>query len=162
MYDDTFSELLAAMRLLEHVSQPRRYHPEGNALFHSLQVFEHAQKATQDPCLQAAALLHDVGKAFDGDEHAERGAELLDGIACGRVQWLVAHHLDLLRAPRMTRRLLAGDRRLEDLEDLRTWDLAGRRPTASVTSIEWALGTLLEPGVAEGWLSPARLVEDAH
>jgi hypothetical protein len=47
-----------------------RNHPEGDALYHSLQVFELARcEAPWDRDLAAAALLHDVGKAIDRRDH---------------------------------------------------------------------------------------------
>ncbi|MCB9796399.1 MAG: HD domain-containing protein [Alphaproteobacteria bacterium] len=143
MHDALLDLLLA----LDGVSQDPRHHPEGDALFHSLQVFGLARAQCQDPELLAAALLHDVGKAEAGADHDEVGAELLEGLVSPRVCWLVAHHLDLLRAPKATRARLRGDPRLDDLERLRAWDLGGRRPHALVFSPVEAL-TLLPPGFA--------------
>ncbi|MBI2390642.1 MAG: HD domain-containing protein [Deltaproteobacteria bacterium] len=135
-------DLLDLLRGLDGVPQPPRYHPEGDALFHSLQVFQHAQAATCDPELWAAALLHDVGKSIEGRDHDAIGADLLDGLVSDRVVFLVRHHLDLLRDPRRTRRRLHGTRELRDLEALRRWDFAGRRPHATVTTPEAALAAI--------------------
>lgn len=139
MHDDLFELLLG----LDGVLQSPRYHPEGDALFHSLQVFELARRESEDPELWAAALLHDVGKAIDGATHDELGADLLDGLMSDRVVWLVRHHLDLLREPARTRRQLAGTSELRDLSLLRGWDLGGRRKNASVVSADEALSFLL-------------------
>lgn len=128
---------------LDGVAQDPRYHPEGDALYHSLQVYQHARRATRDPALLAAALLHDVGKSLRGPDHDADGADLLEGLVPTRTVWLVRHHLDLLRAPRQTRRRLAGTPALHDLEQLRRWDLAGRAPTASVCSPYEALHTVV-------------------
>lgn len=160
MYDNIFAELLSLLGALEHVRQSPRHHPEGAALFHSLQVFDQARRESDDPVHWAAALLHDVGKAVHGGCHAIEGARLLDGMVNGRVEWLVAHHLDLLHSPRQTRANLAGDSRLAELAWLRRWDLAGRDPQAIAPAAERALGALLEPGVAEAWLCPAHILED--
>ena len=139
--DDTLLDLLLA---LDGVEQPLRYHPEGDALFHSLQVFDLAVSATTDRELWAAALLHDVGKALpDGTSgHDEVGADLLEGLVSDRVTWLVRHHLDLLRDPRRTRRRHLGSPGLRDLEQLRRWDLGGRSPHARVRSAQAALALL--------------------
>jgi hypothetical protein len=139
MNDELFS-LLAA---LDGIPQSPKYHPEGDALFHSLQVFELARAATDDRVMWAAALFHDVGKAIDGPIHDEIGADLLDGLLPGRAVWLVRHHLDLLKDPRRTRRRLLGSPELRDLELLRKWDLGGRDPRARVRSIEDALSLAL-------------------
>ena len=144
MYRELHDLLLA----LDGVAQPARYHPEGDALFHSLQVFELARRESSDRVLWAAALLHDVGKAEDGRSHDCLGAELLEELVCPRIVWLVRHHLDLLREPRLTRRRLRGTSELHDLELLRRWDLGGRRPDATVLEPEDALELLLgEPDV---------------
>jgi hypothetical protein len=129
--DTRRAELLELLEALRGVPQPARYHPEGDALFHSLQVFDQARAATDDPELWAAALFHDVGKAIDGRLHDEVGADLLEGLVSERVTWLVRHHLDLLRAPRRARRAHHGTNALVALERLRRWDLAGRNPSRS-------------------------------
>jgi hypothetical protein len=140
MTDDLFSLLMG----LDGVEQSRRYHPEGDALFHSLQAFELAQRASPDRVLWAAALFHDVGKAIDGPLHDEVGADLLEGLLCPRVVWLVRHHLDLLKDPRRTRRRYHGAPQLRDLESLRRFDLGGRDPKARVLSPESAFDLLFE------------------
>lgn len=124
------------------MAQDPQWHPEGDALFHSLQVFQHAQAATNDRELWAAALFHDVGKGLGGDHDLE-GSLLLEGLLPERVVWLVRHHLDLLRDPSRTRRKLRGTMRLRDLEMLRTWDVAGRDPRASVCAVQTAVDAVL-------------------
>jgi hypothetical protein len=141
--DDDLYSLLSG---LNGIRQSPRYHPEGDALFHSLQVFALAQRATDDPVLWAAALFHDVGKAVDGPLHDEVGADLLEGLLCPRATWLVRHHLDLLKDPRATRRRYRGTNALRDLERLRQWDLGGRDPRARVAGIDDALDRLAAQG----------------
>ncbi|GMU41989.1 MAG: hypothetical protein AMXMBFR23_28550 [Chloroflexota bacterium] len=151
-----YVELLAA---LDGIAQDPRHHPEGDALFHSLQVFAHARSETRDSELVTAALLHDCGKAIRSRDHDRLGAELLDGLVSPRVVWLVRHHLDLLREPARTRRRLRGTPELRDLELLRSWDLRGRSPWASVCSIEEAATfTSLPPppGALTGPYDPTR------
>ena len=139
MHDEHYNRLYALLSDLDGVAQSRRYHPEGDALYHSLQVFQLAARQTDDVSLQAAALLHDVGKASSGSDHDEVGADLLVGWVEPRVVWLVRHHLDLLRSPGKTRRKLRGRSELSDLERLRRWDLGGRDPSARVCTIGDAL-----------------------
>jgi len=142
MYDDLF-DLLSA---LDGVRQDLRYHPESDALYHSLQTFQLAYHDTDDPALHAAALLHDVGHAHGGGDPAEVGAELLDGLIAPDVVWLVAHHLDLLRAPGRTRRRLRArnDAGLARLDRLRRYDVAGRDPRARVMPVDRALSILMQ------------------
>ncbi len=140
MHKDFLDLLLA----LDRVPQDPRWHPEGDALFHSLQVFDLARRETADRSLWAAALLHDVGKAFASADHAEEGADVLTELVCPRVVWLVRHHLHLLRAPGATRRRLRRTKALADLARLRRWDLGGRSPGATVLSPEAAVEVLLD------------------
>lgn len=136
--------LLDLLLGLRGVRQDPRHHPEGDALYHSLQVLDVARRDTSEPALLLAALLHDVGKAVSSPDHDEVGADLLDGLVCPRVVWLVRHHLDLLRSPAATKRRLRGTPALADLARLRRWDLAGRSPRASVLAPEDALALVLE------------------
>jgi len=137
------SALIDLLLALDGVAQDPVWHPEGDALYHSLQVYDHARRDTDDPDLLAAALLHDVGKGLDRP-HEEEGAELVAPWLSDRVVWLVRHHLDLLRHPAKTRRKLRGSARLRDLEQLRRWDVAGRDPDALVPTVEQAVDHVLE------------------
>ncbi len=148
MNDELFS-LLAG---LDGIQQSPRYHPEGDALFHSLQVYDLARRATADRVLWAAALFHDVGKAIDGPTHDEVGADLLEGLLPARAVWLVRHHLDLLKDPRRTRRRWHGTGALRELELLRRWDVTGRDPRARVMDPQDAYDTLFD-GAADALLA---------
>jgi hypothetical protein len=138
------------MRLLplESVKQNPKYHPEGDALYHSLQVFQLAREARPyDEEFLLAALLHDVGKAIDPFDHVAAGVEALRGSVTGRTLWLIEHHMDLLGArdrplsPRIRRELEASEY-FEDLKLLRDLDDAGRVPGQAVESIDEVLDYL--------------------
>lgn len=161
MYDTTFDALLSMLTRLGSVTQDPRFHPEGSALYHCLQVAQLARRDGASPVLLAAALLHDIGKALPGADHAAAGAEALEGIARPEVTWLVAHHLDLLRAPTETRVRLRDDPRLAELERLRGWDLEGRARDVWVDDEERALGELFVPEIADAWLAEHLVMEDA-
>lgn len=149
-----YSDLLDLLVSLDGIRQDPYWHPEGDALYHSLQAFDLARRDTEDRALWAAALLHDVGKAISSPDHDEVGADLLDGLVSPRIVWLVKHHLDLLRTPAVTKRRLHRSRALTDLQRLRRWDVGGRSPIAIVATPEIALEmlfdkadmTLLSPG----------------
>ena len=80
---------------LENVKENPEYHPEGDALYHSLQVFELARlELPYDEEFLLAALLHDVGKAIDRHDHVTAGLEALAGHITPRVAWLIEHHLE--------------------------------------------------------------------
>ncbi|MBC7964939.1 MAG: HD domain-containing protein [Fuerstia sp.] len=43
---------------------------------------------------QLAALLHDVGKGLDADDHVGSGLEALEGHITPRTAWLIEHHME--------------------------------------------------------------------
>ncbi len=80
---------------LERVKESREYHPEGDALYHSLQVFDLARdELPYDEEFLLAALLHDVGKGIDRREHTAAGLEALEGLITERTAWFIAHHME--------------------------------------------------------------------
>lgn len=139
-----FDYLIQLLQDLEDVEQPRQYHPEGNALFHSLQVFELSLKYCGRPKLWAAALFHDVGKAVDSKHHCSIGREMLTGVLDPDVIWLVEHHLDLLIKPNITKQKYNHHPLLSDLEMLRKCDVAGRDPFARPISVQSAINILAQ------------------
>ncbi|HMP06121.1 MAG TPA: HD domain-containing protein, partial [Lacipirellulaceae bacterium] len=91
---DRFQVYHALLLPLENVQQPLKFHPEGDALYHSLQVFDLARDAQlYDEELLLAALLHDVGKAIDPADHVAAGLDALDGTISPRTAWLIEHHM---------------------------------------------------------------------
>lgn len=136
--------LLNLLLSLDGVVQSAKYHPESDALYHTLQVFELAYKQSNDPQLWLAALFHDVGKAVDSKEHAQIGADMVRDLLPDRVVWLIEHHLDLLISPRQTRQRLANSQQLTDLTQLRAWDLGGRSTTAEVRTPDDALNIITQ------------------
>ena len=80
---------------LERVKERAEYHPEGDVLYHSLQVFELArQELPYDEEFLLAALLHDVGKGIDRKDHTGATLEALEGLITPRTAWLIAHHME--------------------------------------------------------------------
>ena len=64
--DDRFEQYFALLEPLDRVTLNRDTHPEGDLLYHSLQVFGLAKEARSwDEEFLLAALLHDVGKGID-------------------------------------------------------------------------------------------------
>lgn len=145
-----FAHYRGLLEPLAHVLQPRDRHPEGDALYHSLQVFELAREASPwDEELLLAALLHDVGKAIDPRRHVESGLAALGETITSRTAWLIENHLDAQRLHEGTLGVRA-QRRLREHEDfdslllLARCDREGRVPGARVPTIESALTAIRE------------------
>ena len=80
---------------LERVKESPKYHPEADALYHSLQVFDLACDAEPyDEEFLLAALLHDVGKAIDPGDHTSAGLDALEGFITDRTRWFIEHHME--------------------------------------------------------------------
>ncbi|HYE21140.1 MAG TPA: HD domain-containing protein [Tepidisphaeraceae bacterium] len=154
---DRFEMYRLLLEPLEKVKQNPAWHPEGDALYHSLQVFELARDARPwDEELVLAALLHDVGKGIDRRDHVAAGLAALEGLITPRTQFLIAHHMDAQAifegtlGARAKARLEASED-FEDLMLLREFDRAGRVRGAVVCSVAEALAYVRELDEGEGW-----------
>jgi hypothetical protein len=145
---DRFSLYKLRLVPLESVKQNPKYHPEGDVLFHSLQVFHLAREARPyDEELLLAALLHDVGKAIDLSDHVAAGVDALRGSVTERTLWLIEHHMDLVQSRERSlsnrqRRELEASEFLEDLRLLRELDDKGRVPGVPVDTLDEVLDYL--------------------
>ncbi|OUS30237.1 hypothetical protein A9Q99_07125 [Gammaproteobacteria bacterium 45_16_T64] len=135
--------LVSLLEDLQYAEETSIHHPESDALFHSLQVYQLALAQTDDPILQCAALLHDIGKSIDYPDHANVGADAIEHCFSPKICWLIRHHLDLLTHPKRTRKRWKGSARLMDLEKIRRWDLQGREVDAEVMDLTTAVDSLL-------------------
>src|SRR5438477_9536936 len=80
---------------LEEVKGSPVHHPEGDVLYHSLQVFELARDwRPYDEEFLLAALLHDIGKGLDRGQHVTAGLSALDGLITERTAWLIGRHME--------------------------------------------------------------------
>jgi hypothetical protein len=135
---------------LENVKGSARYHPEGDVLYHSLQVFEQArERRPYDEEFLLAALLHDVGKGLDPSDHVEAALQALDGLLTERTRFLIERHMDAhaYRTSQLgarARRELEASPDFEDLMLLEECDAAGRVPGAVVGTVDEALDYLRE------------------
>ena len=71
--------------------QPKKYHPEGDAFNHTMQVLDNCAKLTTDEKIRFSALVHDIGKGQTPSKiyphhygHEERGVEPLKSL-CNRI-----------------------------------------------------------------------------
>jgi len=133
---------------LENVKQNPKYHPEGDVLYHLLQVFELAREERPwDEEFILAALLHDVGKGIDPADHVGAALQALDGLVTPRTAWLIEYHMlaQEYRARTLgfkARKRLEASGDFEDLLLLRELDDRGRIPGAVVPTVDEALDFL--------------------
>ncbi len=145
---------------LENVHQNVQYHPEGDALYHSLQVFDLAcDRLPYDEEFLAAALLHDVGKAIDPYDHVAAGLEALEGLISERTAWLIEHHMQTHKLENRTlgaraRRRLERHESYPELVMLGECDRQGRRPGVETSELEEALDYLRQLGDQRFWETP--------
>jgi hypothetical protein len=142
---DRFQVYESLLLPLENVKQSLVYHPEGDALYHSLQVFDHARdELPYDEEFLLAALLHDVGKAIDPRDHVAAGLEALEGLIPERTAWLIEHHMLAHAAAdqtlgRRAHRRLRDSEHYDDLMLLSQCDRAGRQPGVVAPDLDAAL-----------------------
>jgi predicted HD phosphohydrolase len=142
---DRFELYRLLLQPLEGVKQGPKYHPEGDALYHSLQVFELARHARgYDEEFLLAALLHDVGKAIDPSDHVLAGLQSLEGTITDRTEFLIAYHMEAHAYRNGTlgaraRLRLQESEEFEDLMLLQELDKKGRVPGAIVCELSEAL-----------------------
>lgn len=92
---DRFQVYRSLLLPLEAVEQSKKYHPEGDVLYHSLQVFELARdELPYDEEFLLAALLHDVGKGIDPDDHVAAALDALSDVITPRTAWFIEHHME--------------------------------------------------------------------
>lgn len=145
---DRFQVYRTLLIPLETVSQSKKWHPEGDALYHSLQVFELARdELPYDEEFLLAALLHDVGKALDPYDHVGAALEALEGFITERTAWLIEHHMEAHALLEGTigvraRRRLAESEDYEELKLLAECDRNGRQRGMQVGEIDDALDYL--------------------
>lgn len=142
---DRFQVFEGLLLPLENVMQDPQYHPEGDVLYHSLQVFDLAlDRRPWDEEFLLAALLHDVGKGIDPRDHVNAGLQALEGTITARTSWLIANHMlahqihDGSIGARKHRRLRENEN-YEDLVLLGELDRAGRQQGVETTELDEAL-----------------------
>ncbi len=137
---------------LERVKESAKHHPEGDALYHSLQTFDAARdELPYDEEFLLAALLHDVGKAIDRKNHVAAGLEALADFISPRTAWLIENHMESQKlldgelGSRARKRLQASDD-FEELMLLAQCDRQGRSRGVEAPDLDEALEYLRELG----------------
>lgn len=153
---DRFQVFEALLLPLEDVKQSPKYHPEGDVLYHSLQVFDLARdELPYDEEFLLAALLHDVGKGIDRADHTAAGLEALSGFITERTAWLIAHHMAAQQVLDGTigvraRRRLQQNESYDELILLARCDRLGRQRGVQTPDLEEALEYIREISVTFG------------
>lgn len=145
---DRFEIYRDLLHMLEDIKQDPDLHPEGDALYHSLQMFDLAVNVRgYDEEFVTAALLHDVGKSVTAAEPSAETVELLEGIVTHRTQWLIAHHPlgQMYRSgelPAEERQQLRASEDFDDLMLLCELDEQARRSGVETSTIDEAIDYL--------------------
>jgi hypothetical protein len=117
---DPYTWFCQLLESLEDVPVDLKEHPEGDLLFHSLQVFALAsEEFPNDLEALEAALLHDVGALTATDDWQQASLSLLGDSITPRTAWLIEHWPDALLASKNQ----LGARALRRLNDHPDWDL---------------------------------------
>lgn len=146
--DSRFDRYFSLLEPLDRVRLNRDTHPEGDLLYHSLQVFELAREARPwDEEFVTAALLHDVGRGIDPFDAETATLKSLAGIVWERTIWFVEnlptqHRLYDGTIGIRARRRLSQHEDGEDLKLLAKCDSNGRVPGRRVCELDEAIDYL--------------------
>ena len=149
---DRFQVFTGLLLPLENVKQHLKYHPEGDVLYHSLQVFDLAcDELPYDEEFLLAALLHDIGKGIEPQDHVAAGLEALAGFISERTHWLIEHHMEAHKVLDGTlgmwaKRRLHEHESYEELLLLCQCDRAGRVAGVATSDLDQALGYIRDLG----------------
>jgi len=153
---DPYQMFQLLLQPLDKVKQSPKHHPEGDVLYHSLQVFKLAVEARPyDEEFLQAALLHDVGKGLDPLDHVGAALEALDGLITERTRFLIENHMIAhdykagVIGHRQRVRLEASPD-LDDLLLLRDLDDRGRECGVVVGTLDEAIDFLRDLAIANG------------
>lgn len=160
--DDPYPLFRMMLQPLEGVRQRAEYHPEGDVLYHSLQVYAQAKdRRPYDVEFLQAALLHDIGKGIEPHNHVEAAIRSLYGLITDRTKFLIANHMlaqeyrEGTLSPKVRDKLRVHPD-FDDLLLLAECDREGRVPGALVGTLDEALAYLQEldaenEGMDENW-----------
>ncbi len=147
---DRFQVFRSLLLPLEGIGQSKKHHPEGDVLYHSLQVFELARdELPYDEEFLLAALLHDIGKGLDPDDHVAAALDALGEFITPRTAWFIEHHMEAHLVADGTigfraRHRLRESPDYDELMLLQKCDRGGRVRGMQVMEVEEALDFLRE------------------
>lgn len=151
-HPDAFPTMRMVLQGLERIFGDPREHPQGDLLYHSLQVFELAVEARPyDEEFLLACLLHDAGLALDRRHPMEAAWNTLGPLITARTWFFIenrAEAVDYLKTGKIRGTL----RKSEDFEELvllAKFDLAGRKRGVKVRDLDEALDFIA--GLSTAW-----------
>lgn len=152
---DRFEVLEDLLAALENVSRNSVEHPEGDVLYHSLQLFDLAKAERDfDEELLTAALVHDLGKLTQSPTPMRESRSLLAGLVTRRVLALIwGMELALLEPPSTRTEIEAavGQENVEDALLLAEFDRKARQSGVEVTNLTDAITHLRALDSEETW-----------
>lgn len=155
-HPDAFASLEILLTRLEQIQLNPGKHPEGDALYHSLQTFELGlEERPYDEEFLLACLLHDAGLAIDRRAPVPALLRLLGNLVTERTRFFIenlAAATEYLKTGRMPRALRRSDD-FDDLVLLARCDRDGRERGAPVRELHEALEYLA--GIDAAWDAPA-------
>lgn len=147
-----WQKLIDRIHTLRYITDRKDHHPEENVLIHSLQALNIAKKESKDIDLQAAALLHDIGKNIETLSHEKHSIDILKsfGYMNEKVLWLIENHIRILwfldgsmqRHSKVQE--LLNHKWFVDLIHLRRIDYAARKPNKIIDLNPEEINLLLE------------------
>jgi len=154
-HPDAFDVFRMLLEPLARVNLDPETHPEGDALYHSLQVFELGrQERPYDEEFLLACLLHDVGWAINPRHPVLSGIDALGTLITARTRFLIeqrpvaGHYLRTGECPRSLRK----SEHFEDVLLLARCDRDGRVPGARVCTLDEALDAIA--ALSDEWEEP--------
>lgn len=146
-HPEFFDVLRMYLQPLEKVRFNIKAHPEGDALYHSLQVFERARLVCPyDEEFLLASLLHDVGYGLDRRHPQDALEHALRDLVTTRTWFLLEHQAEghaYLTSGKMRRGCAKSEHR-DDLVLLARCDLEGRERGGEAPTLDDALAYLEE------------------
>lgn len=143
--DDLYEVMRLVLPRLEQIRLDPESHPEGDALYHSLQVFKLGYEALPyDEEFLQACLLHHVGAVLNPRAPMESTLDIFGGLISDRVRYLL-EHLDDASRYLQTGTAPHGIRKSEHWDDLlllARCDRAGRVAGEEVPSLDEAIDLL--------------------
>ena len=154
---DRFEYFHFLLDRLDGVEQDPRTHPEGDALYHSLQVYDlGVLERPYDEEFLTAALLHDVGKALTEMDSLGASLGLLAGFITNRTAWLIGNlpHAKLYRErtlEHVDRVRLQQSEDFDDLMLLMEINKRGRQSGVETSTVEEAIHFLRSLDAGDAW-----------